>query len=148
MKTTLLPFAFAALLAGTAPAQVLLSEINFVPQNAGDDQWIELTNTSNAQVDLTTWSLYQATNTFGMPNNYWFGFPPGTRIPAGGYLRVHWRAAIPTTPPPATDVYTGNTVYHFLFGYAAEALAPASGALALFNSQQNIHMNDPAFLQD
>jgi hypothetical protein len=147
MKTTLLPLALA-LLAGAGPAQVILSEINFFPQGAGDDQWIELVNTSSAQVDLTTWSLYQATNTTGQPNNYWFGFPPGTRIAAGGYLRVHWRAAIPTTPPPPTEVYTGNTVYHFLFGYGAEALAPAAGALALFNSQQNIHMKDPSFQQD
>lgn len=134
------------LLAAVSPAQsptVILSEIN--PASTG--AWIELENLTATSQDISSWSIYQATKTPGMPHNYWFGFPPGTIIEAGGILRVHWLQPVPATPVPG-EVFTGETIYHFLFGYWAEPLDPNRGAIALLNTQQNALMNTPASFVD
>jgi hypothetical protein len=138
----------AALLvcAAAAPAQILISEINFKPQQTTDDQWIELVNLGANKLDLSSWSLYQATNTNNAPQNYWFGFPPGTEIQPGKYLRVHW--FVPVKPNTSTDIYTGDTIWHFLFGYGAEALHGDAGAIALVSTQQNLLMNSPTVYVD
>ena len=133
----------AALVSVPATAQVVLSEINFQPQTSSDDQWIELQNRGSAAVDISQWSLYlsNASN-----SNYWWGMVPGTIIPGGGFLRVHWFVAV--KPSTATDVYTGNLVYHFLFGYGGAPLPQLAGGLGLFNTQSNLRMNDPAIVED
>ncbi|MCC6673083.1 MAG: lamin tail domain-containing protein [Planctomycetes bacterium] len=144
----LIPALLSGLLwtAVTATAQVRIHEINFTPQNASDDVWIELFNSSSSPADLSLWSMYQATNTAGAAQNYWFAFPAGTVIPGGGFLRVHWFQPIkPTTP---TDLWTGNSVFNFLFGYGAEPLAKTGGAIALLNTQSNSRMNDPSAFMD
>lgn len=150
MRTPVAFLATLALFAGTArdlSSQVVISEINFTPQQQGDDQWIEILNLGSTKVDLTTWSIYQATATPNRPQNYWFGFPAGVELQPGAYLRVHWLAPIkPGAKLP--ELYTGDTVYHFLFGLKAEPLSPSAGALALMNTQQNIRMNDPKAIQD
>src|SRR5690606_35833812 len=129
-----------------ASAQVLISEINFTPHGPGDDRWIELVNLSPDAVSLEGWSLYHATATAGMPQTYWWGFPAGTAIPGHGYLRVHWFEAMqPATP---TDLWTGRSVHHFLFGLGGESLDPAAGALALLDSDASARMNDPAVFRD
>jgi hypothetical protein len=133
-------------IASTAPAQVVISEVNLTPQSGSDDRWIELRNVGPNKVDLDTWTIYLATKTPARANNYWFGFPRGTSVAAGAFLRVHWFA--PVQASTATDIWTGDTVFHFLFGYGAEPLDPKSGALALLSSQQNIDMNDPRFYRD
>ncbi len=136
----------ACLLSAAVCGQVVISEVNLTPQNANDDQWIELRNLGPNKVDLDSWTVYQATKTVGRVNNYWFGFPKGTELQSGAYLRLHWMVPVkPTTP---TDLYTGDTIYHFMFGYGAEPLDPKEGALALLNSQQNLDMNDPKFFRD
>lgn len=50
-----------------------------VPFHESDQEWIELYNRSAAAVDLTGWSL---------DGGIRFDFPPGTTIPADGYLVV------------------------------------------------------------
>jgi hypothetical protein len=124
-------------------SQVVISEINFVPQSAGDDQWIEVQNLASGATDISTWSLYLSTSP---STNYWWGFLPGTVIGAGQVLRVHWLQ--PVQPTTAKDVYTGNLVLHFLFGLGAEPIPQFGGALGLFNTQSNLKMNDPAIVQD
>jgi hypothetical protein len=86
-----------------APASpVIINEIHFHPRfvpPSGDCtrrcsdayQWIELHNRSGAAIDLGGWSLTKGID---------FVFPPGSSIPAGGYLVVaasldHFRAAHP-----------------------------------------------------
>lgn len=144
-KTFSLGICAALLLAATSRSQVVISEINFDAGNGGT-QWIELLNMGSNKVGLSQWAIYQATKTPNMANNYWFGFPSGTEILPGAYLRVHWLSAV--IPSTKKDIWTGNTVYHFLFALKAEPLSQVSGALALFNTQQNIMMNDPAAIQD
>lgn len=137
----------AACLAAPVPAQVIINEVFFTRQTFADDEWIELRNTGVNTVDLSTWSVYVATDTFGLAKNYWFGFPGNTQITPGGILRVHWMA--PVQPSTATDVYTGNTVFHFLFGFGAEELGnAANAAIALLNSQSNQLMNSSVVFQD
>lgn len=133
----------ATLVSVPTTAQVVLSEINFQPQTTNDDQWIELQNRGTAAVDISQWSLYLSTSA---NSNYWWGFLPGTVVPGGGFLRVHWFVPVKTTT--ATDVYTGNLVYHFLFGYGGVPLPQLSGGLGLFNTQSNLRMNDPAIVED
>ena len=143
MKQLSALFLAGALASVSASAQVVLSELNFQAQTASDDQWIEIANRGTSAADISQWSLYLSTSA---ASNYWWGFLPGTVIPAGGFLRVHW--FVPVKPTTATDVYTGNLVYHFLFGYGAEALPQLGGGLGLFNTQSNLRMNDPSIVED
>ncbi len=143
MKTTLGIAAFALSLGLCAPAlkaQVVISEIDFT-KNA---QWIELYNMGTKDVDVSAWSIYQANSV--KPGEHWWGFPKNTFLKAGKFLRVHWLAKVQTTT--ATDIYTGDTVYHFLFGLFAKSLDPSRGALALMNTQANSKMNAATSIVD
>ena len=130
----------AALLVPAARAQVVLSEVDFTT-NA---QWIELHNAGTQDVDLTGWSLYHAASS--TPGTHWYPMPAQTILKSGAYLRVHWLAAL--QPNTATDIYTGQSIYHFLFGLSAVPLDATRGALALYNTQNNALMNTPASIQD
>ena len=137
-------FATAAALCAPLSAQdVILSEV----RADADGRWVELHNRTSSSVDLSTWSLHFASRTTGMPQNYWWAFPLGTTIAGGGYLRVHWYQAAPATIAPG-DLYTGNTVWDFLFGLGGEQLRADRGALGLFRSQLDSMMNSPAIVED
>lgn len=146
-NTTLEPFLAVALAIGLAiPAptqQVVLSEVMV----SGDDRWIELHNRGSTTVELSTWALYHASMTAGMPQNYWWGFPAGTTAPAGGFLRVHWFRQAPTAIEPG-NLYTGTAAWQFLFGLGGEALRSDRGALALLNSRDNALMNSASVIED
>ena len=145
-RSSLLASSAALWLASFAPAQVVVSEINFSTNNPPGSQWIELVNLGTSTVDMSSWSLYYATQTPGQPNNYWFGFPAGTSLASGAYLRIHWRE--PVQASTATEIYTGNSVFNFLFGYDPEPLVRVAGALALLSTQDNQLVNQAAFFQD
>ncbi len=159
MKAVTLPAlaAFVWLLAPSATSQVVISEINFSAQQAGDDQWVEVANLGSETAELNGWSLYLATKTPGRPGTYWFAFPQGTELEPAAFLRVHWRAPIPDDPPGPNEIYTGNQLVHFMFGYGAEILPSQpdelhpelqGGALALLSTQNNLLMNDHNIIQD
>lgn len=135
--------AAAALHAPLAAQDVLINEVR--ADEGG--RWIELHNRSAAAVDLSSWSLHLATRTPGMPQNYWWGFPAGTAIEAGGFLRVHWYQQAPQEPSPG-DLHTGATVWHFLFGLGGEPLPATAGALGLLRSQLDTMMATPAIVED
>lgn len=139
--TALLPAVHLLGSQNPATAQVVLSEVQ---AEAG---WIELHNRGEAAADLTGFALYLATDTPNRHRNYWWGFPPGTALAPGGFLRVHWLAPLPANPAPG-ELHTGETTYHFLFGPGAEPLPAARGALALLDSQQQALMNSPAVFRD
>jgi hypothetical protein len=126
-------------------SQALINEINFTPAG-GDGQWIELANFGPSPVNLTGWSVYQATRTLGRAQNYWFGIPQGTLIKPGHFLRIHWLAALKTND--LGNVYTGVANIDFLFGLGAEPLDKAGGALALFDTTENARMNDSSVVQE
>jgi len=134
------------LLATAATAQttrdVVLSEV----RADGSDRWIELYNRGAASVDLSTWSLYQATDTANAPQNYWYGFPAGTSLAAGDFLLVHWLQ--PWRTPQAHELWTGDSAGYFLFGLGAEPLRGTTGALALLRSQQNGGMSTASVVDD
>lgn len=135
----------AAFSAPTARAQVVLSEIDFATR-VGVGPWIEITNRGSAPVDLSAWSIYLATKTATAPQNYWWGFPRGTSLAAGAFLRVHWMA--PKQTATTTDIYTGNRVSDFLFGLWSEPLSSTSGALALMSTQSSSLVNDSNYIVD
>ncbi len=110
-------------------------------------RWIEVHNRGVNAVDLSGWSLHHATRTPGWPQNYWWPFPFGTTIAAGGYLRVHWYQPVPAVPTPG-ELYTGDTPWHFSFGLGAEQLSGSGGALALLDSQDNSMMNTASVIRD
>ena len=144
-----LPSLLAAVfcLVTSAPSQVVISEVYFTPQVSGDDEWIELRNLGPSSADISTWSLYMATDTPAQAQNYWFAFPASTVISSQSSLRVHWM--VPYQPPNVAEIFTGNSVFHFLFGYGAEQLGNASSAaVALLSSQSNPQMNRSAIIQD
>ena len=141
----LLPTLLTSTLLMSAPsvsAQIIISEISF------DDQWIELLNNGPTEVDMSSWSLYLATNTTNRSNNYWFAFPANSRMSGFQFLRVHWGGKIPATTPPKTELYTGDTSWHFLFGQGFEKLDREQGALAICNTQLNTQMNNPGIFSE
>jgi hypothetical protein len=146
MKTPVMRSVLAALsLAGLGLAQsqlMALSEISIDPS----DQWIELQNLTTTSQDISSWTLYLATTTPSQPQNYFYGFPPGTVVSANSFLRVHWLHAN-TTAPPAGELYTGMNLPNFLFGLGAEQLQTVS-AMGLFRSQANALMNTPSIIED
>lgn len=134
----------ATLLAAPVAAQtVLLSEV----AATGADRWLEVHNRGTTTADLSNWSVYQAVETIYGQRTCWWAFPPGTVLAAGGYLRVHWYQAAPTTPVPG-ELYTGDTPYDFLFGLGGEPLQAVGGALGLLSSQANGMMNSSAIVRD
>jgi Lamin Tail Domain len=141
--------AFAAILtcllsASTTAQQVLLSEV----RADASERWIELHNRGSQTVDLSTWSLHHATRTPGMPRNYWWGFPTGTTLAAGAFLRVHWYQNAPSGVLPAGEHWTGTSPFGFLFGLGGETLRSDRGALGLLRTQDNANMNDPTYVAD
>lgn len=138
--------ATAALSGGAAlPAQTVL--LHEVRADAGGS-WIELMNRSQAPVDLSTWSLHYASKTPGMPRNYWWAFPAGTVLPPGGLLLVHWYQEEPAGGGAPGELWTGATLYDFLFGLGGEPLLGTRGALALLRTQANEWMNSSAVVED
>lgn len=130
----------AALFVPAAKAQVVISEIQF----ATGGQWIELQNRGSTAVDLTGWSIYHATS--GVPGTHWYGLPAQTVLGAGAFLRVHWLAQL--QPNTKTDIYTGTSNFHFLFGLYAVELDATRGALGLFDTQLNSQMNTASSIRD
>ena len=75
-------------------SDVVINEIFYHALNDGPEQWIELYNKGSAVVNLSGWKFSQAID---------FVFPPGTSLPAGGYLVVAWDpAAFRVLHPVAT----------------------------------------------
>lgn len=140
----------AVALFSTAVAHATLIAQNVLLHEVRADangRWIELHNRSNASVDLSQWSLHHCTTTPLTVRNYWWAFPVGTTIDAGGYLRVHWLQAAPSSPAQG-ELYTGDTPWHFLFSQGAEALNGDAGALGLLRSQNVAMMSSPSIVED
>lgn len=142
----MLAIALAAAPAIQAPLgaqDVLLSEIR---ADAGG-RWVELHNRSATAVDLSAWSLYYATTTTGMPQNYWWPFPPATTLGPDSYVRVFWFQNAPATVPPG-ELYTGTSPYGYLFSLGGEALHGDAGAFALVDTQNGGLMSTPSHFVD
>lgn len=67
----------------TVFSPVVINEFLATSSNGLPDDWVELYNRSAVAVDISGWKLSDDINP---PNPY--SFPPGTIIPAGGYLAV------------------------------------------------------------
>ena len=111
------------------------------------EAWIEVHNRGTSAVNIGTWSLHCATATPGQPNNYWWGFPMGTILPANAYLRVHWFQDAPASPAPG-NFYTGTSPFGFLFGVGGEPLSGGAGAAALLASQSSTQMISSSIVRD
>lgn len=73
------PCFFLALpVAALADSVVVINEIHYHPVG-GQSEWVELQNQLAVDVDVSGWSL---------ANGVRFTFPPGTVLPAGGYLLI------------------------------------------------------------
>ena len=59
--------------------QVVINELMYHPTTETDDEWLELHNSSGSAVDLSGWAFTDGID---------YTFPPGTILPAGGYLVV------------------------------------------------------------
>ncbi len=144
MITTVRSILVAFLTTAAVGAQsVLLSEVR---ADAGG-RWVELHNRSALAVDLSSWSLHHASHTPSMPQEYWWAFPNGTVIAAGGYLRVHWYQAAPATPG-TNELYTGSTPWNFMFSLGGEALSSVRGAFGLYRTQLGDQMGDASRIED
>lgn len=113
-----------------------------------DDQWIEVANFGTQPIDLSHWSIYQATHTANVPQAYWWPIPAGTVLPAGRFLRVRWLHPVQAGNPDPLLIDTGETSYHFLFFLRGERLARQDGALALVATQDANLVNDASYYRD
>src|SRR6185369_3808113 len=101
------------------PAPVVINEVLSNSTGANIDA-VELYNPGGATVDISGWWL---SDDFGTPQKY--QIPPGTSIPAGGYLVF-----------TATQFATGSIPFAFsMLGDEACLSAASGGALTGFRSQ-------------
>lgn len=100
----------------TIKRDVVINEIFYHALQDGPEQWIELHNKGAAPADLSGWKLSDAVN---------FAFPPGTSVPAGGFLVVAWDPAAFAALHPGIP-----------------ALGPWSGSLS--GRGETITLRDPA----
>ena len=114
---------------------VVLSEV----RADAAERWVEILNRGTSAAELSTWSLYYATDTTGMPQNYWWAFPSGTTLAPDSYIRVFWFQNAPSVVLPG-EYYTGTSPYGYLFSLGGEALHGDAGAFALITSQQGSQM--------
>lgn len=71
---------FFLLVAGVGQAEVILNELHYDPDNKIEPaEFVEIHNTGTGAVDIGNWSLEGAVD---------YTFPPGTSLPAGGYVVV------------------------------------------------------------
>lgn len=144
LRQSLLGVVLAIALADSTSSQNFLqiNEIDF------DNQVIEVANFDTVSVDLSAWSLYQATETAGRAMAYWWGFPAGTLLPAGAFMRVRWLHPVEAgnTNPLLLD--TGDQSCHFLFCLSGEPLDAAGGALGLVATKEANQMNTASFYRD
>lgn len=122
---------------------VVLSEI----RADGAERWVEVHNRGQVAVNLSTWSLYYATHTPGMPQNYWWPFPVGTSLAPDAYLRVHWHQDASGSVPNG-EYWTGSSAYGYLFGLGGEPLRADEGAFALVSTQTGAQMGTASFFVD
>ena len=89
------------------------------PVTGNPEEWIELHNRTAAAIDVSGWSLDNAVE---------FTFPPGTNIPAGGYLVVAKDAsALAAKWPAVAGIITGNFNGSFSNSGERISLKDASG---------------------
>jgi hypothetical protein len=98
----------ATLVWNTAFAQVRINEVmadnggSVTAPGGGTSDYIELINLSNFPTNITNWKLTDSASS-SFSNAY--AFPPGTTIPAQGYLMV-WLDALTNGPGPGLHATT------------------------------------------
>lgn len=98
-----------------SPPVVVINELMYNDdKNSKSDDWIELYNTTDAEINLEGWKLTDKSDyddweiSFGIADvdsDAVFFFPEGTIIPAGGYL------VVARTPTALKNVYPGISGY-------------------------------------
>lgn len=143
-RRRLLAFGATLAIAGSMSGQNFLqiNEIDF------DNQVIEVANFDTASIDLSAWSIYQATETAGRAMGYWWGFPAGTTLPAGAFMRVRWLHPVELGNVNPLLLDTGETSNHFLFFLRGEPLDRAGGALGLVATNNASQVNTATFYRD
>lgn len=104
------------LIAFTGFSQTKKVKISMIYPGAGNTtaavykyNFVELHNITNAEVDLTTWSIQYGSKTgnFASYGGNLYEFPSGTKIPAGGYLLIKV-GAISSSANATTDIASGH----------------------------------------
>ena len=128
----------ASFLAPSLRSQVVISEVEFTSRN-NEGQWIELYNMGQGSVDLSKWSIGIEKRSVTGNKQYFFGFPKDTTVESNKFVRIHWMAKVQGNQvcpnKNGIEVFTGDTIYHFLFGLGADSLNGPAGAIGLFDSQ-------------
>jgi hypothetical protein len=81
---------------------IVINEIFYKARSASPEQWVELHNKGPADVNIGGWRFSSAVD---------YTFPPGTNLPAGGFLIVAWDPAAFTALHPgitALGPWTGR----------------------------------------
>ena len=104
-------------------ANVVINEFAVAGTSAGDE-FVELKNTTGAEIDLTGYRLVYRSAT-GVTDVAVFTFASGTKIAAGGYLLI------------ASNLYSGARAADFTYTTSTGLFAAAGGGLALRNGAAN-----------
>jgi len=81
---------------------VMINEIMYDPAS-GDDEWIELYNPGDSEVNVSEWTLMDG-------DNQTFGDLTGVSIPAGGYYVVTCAMSLLNNDGDTVTLYDGETV--------------------------------------
>ena len=121
MLLSLMPF--AAPPASASTSGVLISEFRFRGPSGGNDEYVELTNTSAAAVDISGWKLQGCSSTTGVASDR-ATVAAGVVIPAGAHFLFTNSAAV----GGYSGTVPGDATYSvgFTDGAGARLLAPGS----------------------
>lgn len=144
MRTLSLALLATVFAAGTAQAQVLITEVQPNPNGSDDAEWIEIHNTGAASVVLDGWIV----NDFGPATPRQYAFPAGTTLAAGQVIIVT-KQATAYIAMATLEAYAVSTPHFELAEGADEATVPnlsvlvsGTGALALANSGDGVQLSD------
>ncbi len=111
-------------LGGPGMPDVIINEINYHSAGTFDPgDWIELHNPGSTVMDIENWIFKDS------DNNHAFSIPPGTVIPAGGYLVLCENLDAFQALFPEVDAVIGNTGFGFSGGGELLRLFTADGVL-------------------
>lgn len=109
--------------------QVVINEINAI----GTSEWVELVNPSATPADLCGYAMADSLKVGGPDLTNAIRFPPGSTIPAGGYLIVLGDQTAEPTPTPHKDCLPNAPPGSVCF-YANWKISAANGEFMYFLS--------------
>jgi len=108
------------------PGDVVMNEIMYDSKSSTDEEWIELYNTTDQDLDISGWYITDD-DTYPATGEGDVEIPSGTTLPAGGYLVISWTDLTGISGEIICDPASGNRS-------SGPALSNSGDNIALYTS--------------